>query len=216
MDLVNKCYYETTKDSASNLIALINKYHTDGNIEPEILGHKVRLLITSSARSDFYNILPQYNFNYDTTKLNDAQLQIKEIIENTFFKRLKKKTSDESLCRYFPQTNFNSLIEISQTLKFSSKLFPLYEDSIIYIGIGSEKLGYYVMIVTSNYICDCTYPNFNLNTGFYFQSNVINDNNKSLYESNSNISSESSLNNYFNNWTKSGRRDKLLSNNNIT
>ena len=172
--MINNCQYETTKDNVSNFVSIINKYHPNGDLTASVNGNIVKFTVMSDTTSDFFNILPSFNFSNKYTTLNQQQLNIKNIIENLFFQRLHSKKSNEIfLNQYFEPILFDKLLQIAMGLKYSVKLFPNPSEQIIYIGIGSKNLGLHVMCVFTDHVSDCICPHFNINNGFIDSYNNI-------------------------------------------
>lgn len=206
MVIFNRCEYETTKDSVSHLIALINKCHPSGNIYPTVKNNKVHFNIISNAMDDFYNMIPQFNFCRSLFKLNYNLELIRNNIENLFFERLQYGGKEIYLSCSYDKIPFESLLQIAMTLKFAVKFFPIHSDEMIYIGIGSKKLGYYIMNLFTDKACDGEYPQFDIDDGFI-------DPFKSDQATESNISEKTRytvLNYYFKKWKEGGCTTHLL------
>lgn len=213
MVIINRCQYETTKDSVSNLVALINRYHPEGEMIPTVSKNKVRFSVISSASTDFYNILPRFNFSEDNCNLDKDQIYVKGVIENIFFLRLRYKNNDIQLNSKYNSISFDKLIQIASTLKYSTKIYPIHTEEIIYIGIGSKKLGYYIMVLHTDHITDGSYPKFNLEDGFI---DPFLDGTFSQCASNESMSTRSRytiLNHQFKKWKDSGCKNNILDTN---
>ena len=210
MVIVNRCQYETTKDSVSNLVALINRYHPGGEMIPTISKNKVRFSVISSASTDFYNILPKFTFSNINCVLDKEQQHIKDVIENIFFLRLRYQDHETQLHSKYPNISFDKLIQIASTLQYSTKIFPIYAEEIIYIGIGSKKLGHYIMVLHTDHILDGSYPKFHLEDGFI---DPFLDGTFSQCASNESMSTKSRytvLNHQFKKWKDSGYKTQIL------
>jgi len=159
---MNKNIYDVPKSRLSNLLSLINIYHQKATINPEINKDNVRLTVESDINLDFFNLLPDIT-NTDIT-LNDDQRKTKAIIEKYLFLKLYKKQPIN--INITPPIEFTDLLQIAPTLNFTVKLFPNILDEFVFIGIGSERLGFYVIKLGVNNICDAHIPYFDLKDGF--------------------------------------------------
>ena len=210
MVVINRCQYETTKDSVSNLVALINKYHPGGEMIPTISKNKVHFAVISLASTDFYNILPKFEFSDTIYNLNKEQQYVKELIENYFFMKLRHQNQEAQLHSTYPNIPFDKLIQIAATLKFSTKIFPIHTEEIIYIGIGSKKLGHHIIVLHTDHISDGSYPKFHLEEGFI---DPFLDGTFTQCSSNESMSTKSRytvLNYQFKKWKDSGCRKDIL------
>ena len=209
MVVFNRCQYETTKDSVSNLVSLINRYHPGGDMIPTVTGNRVHFSVISSASTDFYYILPKYEFIDNLYNLDKEQQCIKTIIENCFFSKLQQKNRDTFVQEKYNNISFDRLLHVAATLKFSTRIFPIHTEEIIYVGIGSKKLGYCIMTLYTNRVQDGICPKFDLNNGFIDPM----DGRLNSYISNESISIASVyalLNSKFKKWKDSGSRGHIL------
>jgi len=187
---MNKNIYEVSKDRVSNLLSLINRYHKNALIELQVNLNNVTLTVESDSTLDFFNILPDIDIDPNDIQLDDKQIILKKEIENILFNKLKDKNI--VIDTDFNEISFIELIELSYTLKFTVKIFPNIQDEIIYLGIGSERLGIHVIQLSCNNIKDFQIPLFNLRTGFISNSNI------------------DFLNKYFNLWVHKDRDESIL------
>lgn len=160
--IYNRNIYTLNKSNVANFMNLINKYHHNPEIKITIDKNTVTLCVVSSATLDFYKLLPKINKH--KIKLTENQTKIADLINNYLHNKLKNNTSTTIKQLNFPQIKFKELLEISYNLIYVSKL--LINNNDIYIGIGSDKLGYYVMELTNTYIKELSCPKFNINKGF--------------------------------------------------
>ena len=162
--IFNRNIYTINKNNVSNFMNLINTYHYNPEIKVTIDKNTVTLCVVSSANIDFYNLLPPYkNLKYLLTK---QQNDIVTLINKTLHKRLKTNNINIPIIEKLNCNNFNELEKLSYNLRFTTRMFINRVNETIYLGIGSKKLGYYVMSLTYEHIKDASCPRFNINKGF--------------------------------------------------
>jgi len=163
-----RCLYTIPKDRTSYFLSLINIYHPKGEITVNINSNNVYFIVISDTVNDFYNLLPsKESYSYSpSNKLTHNQSKAKEQIEHLFFGRLRYKSREIPLHCNYEALSFNQLLDLVLRLKYTSCLYPIEKENIIYVGIGSEKLGYYIMILTPNKAFDAIVPKLDLDLGF--------------------------------------------------
>jgi len=207
MVIFNRNEYNSKREYASKLLSLINKYHPTGEIYPTLIGDMVKYKVVSNAQDDFFSILPNFTFSNDYFALSKRQVDVKNKIEKLFFNRLRAGATDIILTTEYNEITFDQLLEVATTLKYSVKMFPIHTENIIYIGIGSKKLGRYVMELSLNKARDGIYPKFDIDDGFIvpFPSELV--------PSNSSVSTSSRysvLNYFFNKWKNDDYQGPIL------
>lgn len=207
MVIFNRNEYNSKREHASKLLSLINKYHPTGEIQPGLVGDMVRYTVISNAQDDFFSILPNFTFSNTYYTLSNKQVDVKNKIEKLFFNRLKMGGKEILLSVSYDEITFEQLVQVATTLRYSVKMFPIHTENIIYVGIGSKKLGRYVMELSPKKAKDGIYPKFDIDDGF------IDPFPSEFAPINSTVSTSSRygvLNYFFNKWKNSDCNGPIL------
>lgn len=197
--IFNRNIYTIQKNNVARFLNMINRFHINPDINVTIDKKTVTISVSSSANMDFYYMLPLVDKK--TYMIDDQQKSICDIINNLSYTRLSKGNDNTYIKRKYKPIDFNRLVELTYMLKYVKRLFINPYDNIIYIGIGSEKLGYFIIDIKTDGVSDASCPSFNINKGFSdpFQDRSL------LLDSITSISTNShnrfsNLNLYFTKW----------------
>lgn len=162
--IFNRNIYTIQKNNVAKFLNMINRFHVNPDINVTIDKKTVSISVSSIATMDFYYMLPLVDKK--TFILDKHQQEVCNIINNISYARLSNGEDTTFIKRKYKTIDFNRLIEIAYMLKYVKRLFINPHDNIIYIGIGSEKLGYYIIDIKTDCVSDTSCPAFNINKGF--------------------------------------------------